>query len=162
MNVTVPVGTPLPGFCVTVAVNVTLVPTFTFAALATSAVEVCAIVTVSVTAFEVLAALLLSPAYTAVIECCPTASVDVVNAATPVPFSVPVPSVVDPSMNVTFPVGVVPPTGGVTVAVNVTLAPTVTLAALAVSTLELVAEFTVTELAPVAFVYVSAPAASGV
>jgi hypothetical protein len=162
MKVTVPVGTLLPRLCVTVAVNVTFVPTFTFAALAISAVDVCARLTVTVTAADVLAALLLSPPYTAVTECCPTASVEVVNVATPEPFSIPVPSVAAPSMNVTLPVGVTPPAGGVTVAVNVTLVPTVTLVALAVSAVPLLAELTVTELAPVAFVYVWAPAASGV
>jgi hypothetical protein len=58
-----------------------------------------------------------------VIECCPTAKLDVVHVATPEPFSVPVPSVVEPSMNVTDPVGVlVPEAFSVTDAVNVTLA----------------------------------------
>jgi hypothetical protein len=154
MNVTEPVGTLLPGFCVTVAVKVIPVPTFTLAALAISAVDVGTRLTVTVTAFDVLAALLLSPPYTAVIECGPTASVAVANAATPAPFSVPVPSIAAPSIKVTVPVGVVPPVGGVTVAVNVTVVPTLTLVALAVSTFVLVAEFTVTELAPVALVYV--------
>jgi C4-dicarboxylate transporter len=65
-------------------------------------------------------------------------------------------------MNVTVPVGVVPPAGGVTVAVNVTLVPTVTFVALAVSAVALVADTTVTEFAPVALVYVSAPDTSGV
>ena len=65
--------------------------------------------------------LLLSPPYTAVTECCPSASVSAVYVATPKLLSVPVPSVFDPSMNVTVPVGVVPPVAGVTVAVNVTL-----------------------------------------
>jgi hypothetical protein len=78
MKVTIPVGTPLPGFCATVAVNVTLVPTFTLEALAISAVDVCAKLTVTVTAVDVLAALLLSPPYTAVTELVPSASVDVV------------------------------------------------------------------------------------
>jgi hypothetical protein len=154
MKATVPVGTPLPGFCVTVAVKVTLAPTAGFNELAIIAVDVCATLTVTVTAFEVLPALLLSPPYTAVIECCPTASVEVVNVATPEPFSVPVPSIVAPSMNVTLPVGVVPPVGGVTVAVNVTLVPAVTLVALATSVVPLLAELTVTKLAPVALVYV--------
>ena len=154
MNVTDPVGTPLPGFCVTVAVKVTLAPTFTLAALAISAVALCARVTVTVTAGDVLPALLLSPPYTAVIECCPIVSVEVVYVATPAAFSVPVPSVFDPSMNVTLPVGVIPPVGGVTVAVNVTLVPTVTFVALATNAVPLPAEVTVTEFAPVAFVYV--------
>ena len=162
MNVTDPVGTPLPGFCVTVAVKVTLVPTFKLVALAIRAVAVCARLTVTVTAADVLPELFVSPPYTAVIECDPIASVAVVKVATPVAFSVPVPSVADPSMNVTVPVGVVPPDGGVTVAVNITLVLTVTLVALATSDVPLPAELTVTKLAPVAFVYVSAPAVSGV
>jgi hypothetical protein len=65
-------------------------------------------------------------------------------------------------MNVTVPVGVVPPVGGATVTVNVTLVPTLKLVALAVSTVELAAELTITEFEPVAFVYVSAPVVSGV
>ena len=112
----------------------------------------CIAVTVTVTAFDVLPALLLSPPYTAVTEFAPRGSIEVANVATPEPFSIPVPSVAAPSMNVTLPVGVIPPVGGVTVAVNVTLVPTTTFVALAVSTLELVAEFTVTEFAPAALV----------
>jgi hypothetical protein len=50
-----------------------------------------------------------------VIECDPTASVEVAYVALP-PLSVPVPSVVVPSLNVTVPVAV----EGVTVAVKVT------------------------------------------
>jgi hypothetical protein len=96
----------------------------------------CTAVTVTVTAADVLAALLLSPPYTAVTECCPSASVAAAYVARPAPFSVPVPSVVDPSTNVTVPVGVVPPIGGVTVAVKVTLVPTVTLVALAISAVD--------------------------
>ena len=46
---------------------------------------------------------------------------DVLNVATPEPFSVPVPRVVEPSRNVTVPVGVPEPGAlAVTVAVNVT------------------------------------------
>lgn len=41
------------------------------------------------------------------IECCPAVKLDVVNAATPEPFSVAVPSAVEPSKNVTVPVGTV-------------------------------------------------------
>src|SRR5260370_37430286 len=54
-------------------------------------------------------------------ECAPTARAEVVNVALPLPFSVPVPSVVEPSLKVTVPVGT-PLAGGVavTVAVNVT------------------------------------------
>ena len=49
------------------------------------------------------------------IECDPTASVEVLNVVLP-PLSVPVPRVVVPSLNVTVPVAA----EGVTVAVNVT------------------------------------------
>lgn len=51
------------------------------------------------------------------IECDPTARVDVVSIALP-PLSVPVPRAVVPSLNVTVPVGV--PDVAVTVAVKVT------------------------------------------
>ena len=47
------------------------------------------------------------------------------NVATPDPFSVPLPSVVAPSRNVTVPVGVPPVPVWVAVAVNVTFAPNV-------------------------------------
>lgn len=57
------------------------------------------------------------------IEWLATAKPDVVRVATPPPLSVPVPSVVAPSLNVTVPVGVDVPDPGVTVAVNVTLWP---------------------------------------
>jgi hypothetical protein len=53
-----------------------------------------------------------------VIECEPTAKVDVVKVAVP-PLSVPVPIDTPPSRNVTVPVAVL----GVTVAVNVTAVP---------------------------------------
>src|SRR6266849_1626054 len=72
---------------------------------------------------EVLPINVASPAYTAVIECCPLASDEVLNVALP-PLSVPMPSVVVPSLNVTFPVGV-PRVAGFTVAVNVTAVPKV-------------------------------------
>jgi hypothetical protein len=66
-----------------------------------------------------------SPPYTAVIECVPSASVVVVNVAFLL-LSVPVPSSVVPSMNVTVPVGVPAPGDSATkVAVKVTVAPEV-------------------------------------
>src|SRR5258708_4812485 len=52
-------------------------------------------------------------------EWLPTASEGVVNVATPLPLSVPLPSAVAPSLNVTVPVGLAP----VTVAVKVTACP---------------------------------------
>ena len=76
---------------------------------------------------DVLVVKLLSPPYTAVIEWGDPLkeSVEVLNVATPEPFSVPVPSVVAPSLKVTVPVGVPVEEGelSVTVAVNVTEAP---------------------------------------
>lgn len=73
---------------------------------------------------EVLPLKFVSPAYTAVMECEPTVSVEVVNVAFPVPSSVWLPSVVVPSLNVTLPVGVpLPGELAVTVAVNVTACP---------------------------------------
>ena len=72
-------------------------------------------------AAEVLLLKLVSPLYTAVMLCFPTANVDVVKVALPEEFKVPAPIDVAPSRNVTVPVGV-PELGEVatTVAVNVT------------------------------------------
>lgn len=83
-----------------------------------SAVDVVAAETVCEMVVELLPEKLALPAYTAVSECVPTASVLVLKVALPVPSSVPVPSVVEPSMNVTLPVAV--PLEAVTVAVSVT------------------------------------------
>ncbi len=64
---------------------------------------------------------MLSPPYAAVIVACvPTASDEVLNVACPDPLTVPVPSVVVPSLKVTVPVG---PGLGLTIAVNVTACP---------------------------------------
>jgi hypothetical protein len=72
------------------------------------------------TVLLVLVVKFVSPPYTAVIECGPTASALVLNVATP-PLSVPVPIVVRPSLNVTVPVGVpAPGVTAATVAVKVT------------------------------------------
>jgi len=74
----------------------------------------------------VLLAKLLSPPYTAAMECGEpeTERVLVENVATPgvAPFKTPAPSVTAPSLNVTDPVGG-PPAAGVTVAVKVTELP---------------------------------------
>src|SRR4030095_5084823 len=56
--------------------------------------------------------------------CVPAASADVEKVETPAPFNAPVPSVVEPSLNVTVPAGIPPPPEGVTVAVKVTDVPT--------------------------------------
>jgi hypothetical protein len=119
-KVTVPVGVP-DVLDLIVAVNVTGVPLDVEAAELTSAVVVAlaaAGVMVSIIAADVLPAKFALPLYFAVIECVPTASVDVVRVATPPLFNVPVPSVVVPSRNVTVPVGA-PPMPGLTVAVHV-------------------------------------------
>jgi hypothetical protein len=71
--------------------------------------------TVCVSTVEVFELKELSPPYTAVMECEPTASVHVPKAAFPLLIA-PVPNVVVPSINVTVPVTVV----GDNVAVNVT------------------------------------------
>jgi hypothetical protein len=57
--------------------------------------------------------------------CEPALSEEVVKVACPEALSVPVPSVVAPSLKVTVPLGVPPPLAGVTVAVKVTACPTV-------------------------------------
>lgn len=57
--------------------------------------------------------------------CEPALSEEVVKVACPEALSVPVPSVVAPSLNVTVPLGVPPPLAGVTVAVKITACPTV-------------------------------------
>jgi hypothetical protein len=77
---------------------------------------------VSMSAVEVQLAKVALPEYLAVTECVPTASVDVVKVATPLPFNAPVPRVVVPSRKVTIPVGV-PEVLDRIVAVNVSGAP---------------------------------------
>jgi len=120
LNVTVPVGV-LVADEVTVAVKATGAPRFDALFDETTAVELAALFTVCVRA-DMLPAKLASPPYTAVIECAPPASAEVVSVAVP-PLSVPVPSVAAPSLNVTVPVGVPEPAAGFTVAVNVTAWP---------------------------------------
>jgi hypothetical protein len=72
---------------------------------------------------DVLVAKFVPPPYTAVIECVPSASVEIANVVFLL-LSVPVPSVVLPSLNVTVPAGLPAPGAiGVTVAVNVTVSP---------------------------------------
>ena len=81
--------------------------------------------TVCVNTAEVLPLTLVSPLYTAVMECAPSASPEVLKVVHPLPLSVPVPSVVVPSLNVTLPVAA--PVAGastLTVAVKVTGWPT--------------------------------------
>jgi hypothetical protein len=120
LNVTDPVGVPVVDDF-TVAVKVTGFPCFEGLSEELTVLDVAAFVTVSVSTAEVLPVKFASPPYTAVIECDPTASVDVVNVALP-PLSVPVPSTLVPSLKVTIPVGV-PEVAGLTVAVKVTAWP---------------------------------------
>lgn len=73
---------------------------------------------------EVDAAKFVSPEYDAVIECAPTASVEVLNVAIS-ELTVPLPICVAPSLKVIVPVGLPDPDFGATVAVNVTGCPVV-------------------------------------
>jgi hypothetical protein len=123
LNVTVPVGVPLPDCGATVAVNVTSCPLVNcvFDALREVLVLIFAgAETTTVTTVEVDAAKFASPEYAAVMLCDPTVSDDVLKVAVP-PLNVAVPSEFAPSLNVTVPVGVPLPDCGATVAVNVTL-----------------------------------------
>ena len=127
MNCTVLVGMPDPGArATTVAVKVTGWPNTEDAVLAERVVEVLAWLTCCTKPAEVLVAKLESPPYTAVMVRLPATTADVVKVATPDPFTVPVPSVVAPSLNVTVPVAVpAPGTVTVTDAIKVTVCPKV-------------------------------------
>src|SRR5437016_2649901 len=119
-KLTVPVGVPAPGATsATVAVKVT-VPAAAERFDDVSAVVVAAWLTTGLAAVDVLARSFASPPYTAVIEWLATDKLLVVKVAMP-PLSVPVPRIVEPSLNVTVPAGVPKPgDGAVTVAVKVT------------------------------------------
>src|SRR5207302_446679 len=120
-NVTVPVGVPLPGATApTVTVKVTDWPNTAGLAEAVTVALLLAWLTTCGSVADVLRAELVSPPKTAVIVWLPTDRVEIVNVATPVKFSVPVPSVVLPSRKETVPVGV---TGPTTEAVKVTAWP---------------------------------------
>jgi hypothetical protein len=124
LNVTVPVGVPVPGeVAVTVAVRVTDWPDTEGLTDDARTVPLLALVTVCVTTPEVLVLKLLSPPYTAVMLCADTESADVAKVVEP-PLKVPVPIVLTPSLNVTVPEGVPDPGAtGLTVAVKVTVWP---------------------------------------
>src|SRR5947208_2239710 len=112
LKVTVPVGVPVPGGVAdTVAVKVTACPDTVGLADEASAVAVAAWFTAWDSAGDVLPVKFGSPPYTAVMPWLATDRPLAVKVATP-PLSVPVPSVVAPSLNVTVPVGV-PEPGGV-------------------------------------------------
>jgi hypothetical protein len=85
LNVTVPVGMPVPDAGETFAVNVTLDPTATVTEEAVTVVEVAmtAVLTTRFTAPDAEEALLLSPLYTAVTAYVAAASEDVVKTALP-------------------------------------------------------------------------------
>ena len=97
--------------------------------------------TVCVTGGEVLVVKFPSPLYTAVRLWVPTLNDEIGNVATPEAFSVTVPRVVAPSLNVTVPVGV--PIEEVTIDVNVTAWPYVDGFSEEESAVELVALLTV-------------------
>ena len=97
--------------------------------------------TVSVNAGDVLPKKFVSPPYTMVMECVPTARVDVVNVALPL-LSVPVPNTVVPSLKLTVPVGI-PEVAGLTVAVKVTVWPNIDGFAEGTTDVEVAALFTV-------------------
>ena len=119
LNVTVPVETAVPGaLATTVAVNVTDWPLIDGFCDEITVVVVASLFTVWVKGEAVLALKLESPLYAAVMEFAPTASVEVVKLAWPVPSRFEVPSVVAPFLNVTVPVGM--PPLELTVAVKVT------------------------------------------
>lgn len=131
LNVTVPVGLTLlpPRFTVTVAVNVTVCWNVDGLGAAVNVVVEPSLFTTCTNTGEVLPPTVPSPLYSAVMLCDPTLKLEVMNVATPFASSVPVPSVVAPSLNVMLPVGtavrlvglVVPLVASVTVAVKVTL-----------------------------------------
>jgi hypothetical protein len=122
LNVTVPVGVPAPGLVTeTVAVNVTVCPNTEGLVDEDTEVDVEAWLITCDMAVDVLVMKLVSPPYTAVMECEPTVRDDVTYVAWPAPLSEPVPKVVVLSLKVTVPVGVPEPGAvAVTVAVNVT------------------------------------------
>jgi len=114
VKVTVPVA--VAG--VTVAVNFTDEPYADGFADEASVMVGLALFTIWVSTEDVLPLYFVLPPYEAVIECELTASFELLKVACPL-LSVPVPSVVPPSLNVTVPVA----KKGVTIAVNVTELP---------------------------------------
>ena len=120
LKVTVPLGVPV-AVVLTVAVKVTDWLKVDGLRDEVTAVVVASLFTTWLNAVELLVAKVASPPYTAVIECDPMASVEIVKVALPA-VSVPVPIAVTPSLNVTVPVGV-PVAVVLTVAVKVTDCP---------------------------------------
>src|SRR5262245_41246724 len=95
-RVAVPDGVPAPGAtALTVAVNVTDWPNTDGLTDDVTMVVELAWLTLCVSVGDVLPAKLVSPPYTPVIECAPTVNVVLVNVATPLALSVPVPRTVE-------------------------------------------------------------------
>src|SRR5205823_2240067 len=114
-------GVPAPGATIlTVAVKVTAWPPTEGLGEEVSVVVVAALLTTWRRTIDALPANRLSPAYTAVREWMPTASVEVVRVAVALVFKVMAPRVTAPSLNSTEPVGGGTPAIPVTVAVRVT------------------------------------------
>src|SRR5208282_2589894 len=114
-NVTLPVGVPEPEADVTTALNVTLCPLVTCIAEAETAVVVLVFVAATIVIDatpDVDPLKFVSPAYTAVMECAPTARLDELNVATPDAFSTAVPICAVPSKKFTLPVGTPDPDVG--------------------------------------------------
>ena len=122
MKMMVPVGVPEPGGTAeTVAVKVTNWPYTEGLELESSVVVVFALFTVWRSGLKGLKLKLSSPPYSAVMVWMPTVRLSVLMVACPEPSRVLIPSIVAPSMKVTFPVGVPAPGGTAeTVAVKVT------------------------------------------
>jgi hypothetical protein len=121
MNVTFPVGVPVPPpAAVTVAVNAIAWPNVLGLGELSSAIELAVLFTVCFTV-----ALddwkLLSPTYDAVIVCNPTESEATFSDALPFASNATEPSDAAPSVKITLPVGIVPPpVDGATVTENET------------------------------------------
>jgi hypothetical protein len=104
----------------TLAVKVTALPLFDGLALDVNVVVVPAWFTVCDSGEDALLEWVPSPLYCAVIECVPTARLEIDSVATPLALIAEVPIVEPPSMNVTVPLA---PADGPTVAVNITCCP---------------------------------------
>src|SRR5712692_5139777 len=150
LKATVPVSVPAPGATIdTVAVKVTDCPNTDGFALEAKLVVVLAWLTTCDRAALVLVLKLVSPLYTAVMLCVPTASALVLNVAVVTPAvveTVPVPMLVAPSLKSTVPVGkaaaVVPGAVTLIVAVKVTFWPNTDGFWLEVSAVVVLAAFT--------------------
>jgi hypothetical protein len=125
LKVAVPLTVPTPPpVAPTVAVKVTDCADMEGLIDEVTEVAVGDLFTVCVSTGDTLTAKFVLPPYSAVIECELSDNAAVAKVATPDPFSVPVPSVAVPSLNVTVPLAVAaPPPVALTVAANVTDCP---------------------------------------